>query len=40
MEDILTIAGKEVEEIIIDSISGAVYTQKEYWELIKALLDE
>ena len=40
MEEITVIAGKQIDDVIVDVISGAVYTHQEYIELIKALLDE
>ena len=40
MEEVLTIAGKDIDDKIVDVRTGCVYTHEEYIELIKALIDE
>ena len=40
MDEITIIAGKEIEDKVVDVSTGTVYTRQEYLELIKALLDE
>ena len=40
MEEVLTIAGKEIDDKIVDVRTGCAYTHEEYIELIKALIDE